>query len=114
MEALARAEALYRASYDALAAVDGLQPEVDALRAQLAEVEGRRTVLLAEVDKNQNRLADIHRQGAASGPELKELAARWQYLSPTRPGYADVMRRRAARGHLPPGKTLADYGLRDE
>lgn len=91
-----------------------LQKAQDALNALVK----RRAELQAEIDAIARRRAKLARKLQEAGEwtpaDDQQLTARYNYLAPEYPNYSAVMRRRAERGHLPAGMTLADFGLEPE
>lgn len=88
-------------------------------RAELKALEDEYRAHFSETDDlRQSAVAmqlnfDGYQGSNAIREMVKDVVKPYEFTDPTMHGYESYMRARAARGHLPPGTTLEDFGITD-
>jgi len=115
---LAELEAMHAEGYAEQVALHEFDQKLRKAQDALNALAKKRAALQAEADALTRRQFALARKlqeaGELTSAESEALNARYYFLAPEYPDYKHVMRRRASRGHLPPGMTLADFGVEPE
>jgi len=113
IEELAELEAPYREAYAIAERADQFQAQMNALKAEYEALAAQHNHLTLEhLHLTGARAAQMRQRGTSiTNEEHSAISERWHFSSPRHPDFAQSMRRRAAAGSLPPGKTLADFGI---
>lgn len=109
--ALEQLEEVYRRAYALEEAADQLEGQIERLQAEIAALATRRHDLMLE---RSNTMVKVAQRGSSiTNEEHTAIRDRWHFTPPRQPDYEQRIKRRAATGALPPGKTLADFGIQE-
>lgn len=114
---LAEFERVHAEHYSKLAALAEFDAKLKQAQEAVSALVKKRGELNAEVETVWRRRAKMGRNlieaGELTPEEDQALTSRYSYLDRGYPNYDALMRKRAARGHLPPGMSLADFGIEE-